>query len=186
MIKTLKDIKLFNTKEITEIKELKKEYKRLAFIHHPDSKTGNLETMKQVNNEYDYLLQHISLLTQKTCKPDLNNCYDAEFKRIIESLIKLNLKNITIEVVGFFIYINGITKDMTTERQLLKSISWTAKNGKPVKFRYNSKQKNWYYSPSWYIRRGKKTYSMEQKRTMYGSDTYNTTDKQAPKNVELA
>ena len=37
--------------------ELRKRYKKLAFENHPD-RGGNTETMKAINNEYDFLKEH--------------------------------------------------------------------------------------------------------------------------------
>ena len=36
------------------LEELKKEFRRLAMIHHPD-RGGDVETMKEINNEYDMM-----------------------------------------------------------------------------------------------------------------------------------
>ena len=43
---------------ITTIEEAKKLYRELAKQHHPD-KGGDVEIMKQVNNEYDFLCAKI-------------------------------------------------------------------------------------------------------------------------------
>lgn len=42
------------------LEELKKEFRRLAMIHHPD-RGGNVETMKEINNEYDMMFPVLKL-----------------------------------------------------------------------------------------------------------------------------
>lgn len=46
-------------KNCHSLSELKKEYRRLCKIHHPD-KGGNDETMKAINNEYLWAEQELS------------------------------------------------------------------------------------------------------------------------------
>jgi len=40
------------------VEELKKQYKRLAFRHHPD-RGGNAEHMKEINAEYDKFFERL-------------------------------------------------------------------------------------------------------------------------------
>lgn len=52
------------------LEELKKEFRRLAMVHHPD-RGGDVETMKEINNEYDMMfpvlkLQHNQTAAQPT------------------------------------------------------------------------------------------------------------------------
>lgn len=42
------------------LEELKKEFRRLAMIHHPD-RGGDVETMKEINNEYDMMFPVLKL-----------------------------------------------------------------------------------------------------------------------------
>lgn len=42
-------------KNVKDLKDLKKQFKKLAMEYHPDRPTGNAEIMKIVNNEYDEL-----------------------------------------------------------------------------------------------------------------------------------
>ena len=51
-------MKYFNN--INTLDELKKEYRRLAMIHHPD-RGGDEETMKLINNEYDKMFPVLKL-----------------------------------------------------------------------------------------------------------------------------
>jgi curved DNA-binding protein CbpA len=38
--------------------ELKKEYRRVALLHHPDTRHGDTEIMKAVNAEHDAYSKH--------------------------------------------------------------------------------------------------------------------------------
>lgn len=47
------------------LEELKKEFRRLVMIHHPD-RGGDVETMKEINNEYDALFPALKLKHNQT------------------------------------------------------------------------------------------------------------------------
>jgi len=46
--------KILGLQDFASLDEIKKEYRRLALIHHPD-RGGNLERMKLINSAYDIL-----------------------------------------------------------------------------------------------------------------------------------
>ncbi len=52
-------------KNINTLDELKKEFRRLAMLHHPD-RGGDTETMKQINVEYDMLFPVLKAAYNKT------------------------------------------------------------------------------------------------------------------------
>lgn len=64
------------------LEELKKEFRRLAMIHHPD-RCGDVETMKEINNEYDMMFPVLKLKynqsaaepTHETAKSTRNEFY---------------------------------------------------------------------------------------------------------------
>jgi hypothetical protein len=63
---------------------------------------------------------------------------------------------VTIEIIGFFIWVSGNTKPY---RDILKE----------HKFKWHSKKLNWYLAPAWYVKMNRsKDYSMADIRTMYG------------------
>ena len=47
---------------IKTLDDLKKEYRLLAMIHHPD-RGGDVETMKEINNEYDMMFPVLKAAT---------------------------------------------------------------------------------------------------------------------------
>jgi curved DNA-binding protein CbpA len=119
----------------TNLQELKSLYFKLAKQYHPDLSTGNLEIMKQINNEYDYL---------KTVLKNADNTKQAEqestdtletFKDIIDQLIKY--ETITIQVVGSWLWIYDVKKEDKEIHAVLKE----------NKFFYNSKRNIWQRKP---------------------------------------
>ena len=55
-------------KTCKNLSELKKEYRRLAFMYHPDH-GGNPEAMKDLNNAYDKAKQALNRPQQPKSKP---------------------------------------------------------------------------------------------------------------------
>ena len=126
-------------KDAKNLQELKKLYFTLAKQLHPDH-GGNDEQMKQLNNEYDYLK---TVLHNEDPKKDNNNheqktykenifSMDA-FKDIIEDL--LHYPNITIEIIGSWLWISG-SGTFTIKDEILKE-KFSCKWSKP--------QKKWYW-----------------------------------------
>jgi hypothetical protein len=141
------------------LEELKKEYKRLAMLHHPD-RGGNLETMQAVNNEYDELFP---LLKNRHNKDNPKNQTTEDinmYKDIINELIKYN--NITIELCGTWLYVYG---------EGTKAIKNTIKG---MGFWWASKKSMWYLKPEGYITKGHKSWSMDAIRETYGSNKLET------------
>ena len=132
------------------IKELKKEYKRLAFENHPD-RGGDTETMKSINAEYEKALE---ILKVAGCNEDKQNTEVAgDFIDIINKII--NLEGITIDIMGDWIWVKGNTYP---HRETLKA------NG----FYFASKKKAWYYKPVGYVKKGNREYSYSEIESMFG------------------
>ena len=142
-------------KNCTTKEECKKMYKKLAFKHHPD-RGGDLDTMKEINNEFDWIMKNGIF---KSAKKDAKKDYDfstSQFKDIIEQLIKFD--NIIIDIVGCFIWIKGNTYPIKEE---LKALG----------FRYSKNKKSWYIAPVEYMQNRKsykRQYSMEEIKNKYG------------------
>jgi hypothetical protein len=133
----------------TTIDDLKKQYKAWAFRLHPDV-GGTDEAMKILNSEYEAAIAKIGKNLNKKYS------YDEDFITIIDELIRLNMKNVTVEIMGFFIWVYGNTKPYKDQLKALKL--W-----------WHSKKKCWYYKPNWYVKKGRKQYSFEEIRNAYGS-----------------
>lgn len=140
------------------LEELKKAYKKLALLYHPD-RGGTDEEMVQINNEYDELFEQLKNIhrnkdgefyqKESTETPQ-------EWREIISQLLALKMENVLIEVIGSFLWISGNTKPYKEELKAL-GLKW------------GRKKQAWYLSPKGYRRYGKKDYKMDEIRGMYGS-----------------
>ena len=144
--------------------ELKKQYRKLAMLHHPD-RGGNLGTMKAINNEHDALFEVL--------KTDQNRRADAdttgrtkhttetaeEFRDILEIL--LHLDGLEVELCGCWLWISGDTK---ANKDALKAAGCRWSNGK----------KMWYWRHPEDAQRYHKghKYSIDDIRTKYGSQVF--------------
>ena len=133
-------------KNVNSIEELKREYRRLVMIHHPDH-GGDTATMQAINAEHD--ADH-----QTTETPE-------EFREIIDALLRMD--GVEVELCGSWLWIGGNTRAHKDEL-------------KAAGCRWSSNKKLWYWrheedSSSWH--RGK-TYSMGRIRMKYGSQYFGT------------
>jgi curved DNA-binding protein CbpA len=140
------------------LEELKSAYRKLAMIHHPD-RGGNTETMKAVNAEYDLLFEvlknvHRTKDGEKYTSRQPTSETAENFKDLIAELMRMD--EITIEVIGCFVWVTGNTKQY---KEQLKSL----------RFLWHSKKSAWYLKPEDYKRQSRKDYSFDEIRTMYGS-----------------
>lgn len=144
----------------TTVEQLKAEYKKLAMKHHPD-RGGNTSDMQEINNEYDILfakLKNIHATAEgKTYKANKETTETPEeFKNIINSLI--NLKGINIELCGSWLWLTGNTRE---HKEKLKGLH----------FKWSKSKCAWYYHSNDYRKSSRKTYSLEEIRDLYGSET---------------
>ena len=154
-------LKYFKT--CKSVEECKKLYKKLAFKHHPD-RGGDLDTMKAINAEFDYVMENnIFKSSKKDTKKDTKKDYDffsILFKDIISALVRLD--GLEIEITGCFIWVTGNTYP---QKDIIKSLG----------FRYSKNKKAWYIAPPEYFaqkRSYKKSYSMNDIRSKYGSTRF--------------
>lgn len=140
------------------IQDVKTQYKKLVYQFHPDRKTGNLETMKRINNEYEFVFEWvknhpINEQEEKTSKfADVNDGY----REILEKVIFI--PNIYIEICGCWVWITGDTKPV---KDIIKQAG----------FSWAVKKKAWYWKPYEQKRRKHKEWDMDQIRNVYGSQT---------------
>lgn len=149
-------MKWFNNPQTLE--ELKKQYKKLALANHPD-RGGNTQNMQDINNEYDKLFEQLknkhTAANGETYTKETAETIN-EFKDIINKII--NLDGVNIEVCGSWIWLTGNTYSY---RELLKGL----------KFRFSNNKKAWYYHNEEYRKHGKKSYTLDEIRDLYGSET---------------
>ena len=139
-------------KGVEGINEAKKIYKQLAKKLHPDV-GGDEESFKLLNAIYTDLIEH-KIYFSNDIKIDI------ELEKII-SLI-LHFENITIELVGSWIWVNGDTREI---KEKLKEIG----------FKWASKKMMWYFGEM--KSKNPTPKSMEEIKNKYGSETLKTKNK---------
>lgn len=150
---------------INTLEDLRKQYKELLKQHHPDN-GGNLEIMQAVNAEYDKLFkilknQHESNYSSDsdTANTNYNNMkYDfAEDEKLREMLNRIiHFTGIDIELVGAWVWVSGNT--YACKKKL-----------KELGFRWASQKKMWYWHSEAFRKKSRKTLSMDDIRSYYGS-----------------
>ncbi len=117
---------------INSLEELRKEYKRLVKLNHPDN-GGSLDTIKIINVEYERIFVVLKNADSQTANKDkYNSGIDRAMRKVIDNIINLN---IVIEICGSWIWISGNTFPV---KDALKA------NG----FRWAPKKKMWqWHSP---------------------------------------
>ena len=138
--------------EVTGINEAKKVYKTLAKKLHPDV-GGSEEEFKILNSVYTDLIEH-KIYFSNDFKIDL------DLEKIISQI--LHFENITIELVGSWIWLSGDTKEI---KDKLKELG----------FKWASKKKMWYYGEM--KGRNPQEKSIDEIKAKYGSETLKTNDK---------
>ncbi len=158
---------------IRTLEELRKQYKELLKLHHPDN-GGSLETMQEINAEYDKLFKILKNQYENNCSSNntsaennySNMKYDfAEDEKLREMLNKIiHFDRIDIELVGAWIWLSGNTYSCKKE---LKEFG----------FKWASQKKMWYWHSEAFRKRSRKTLSMDDIRSYYGSTSIKNTDK---------
>ena len=133
--------------EVTGINEAKKVYKTLAKKLHPDV-GGSEEEFKLLNAIYNDFIEN-KIYFSNEFKIDL------DLEKIISQI--LHFENITIELVGSWIWISGDTKEI---KDKLKELG----------FKWASKKKMWYYGEMKGKSHGEK--SLDEIKDKYGSKTF--------------
>ena len=158
-------------KNINTLEELRKQYRDLLKIHHPDN-GGNVSDMQEINAEYDKLFKvpknrHESKTAdnkESNAKTDFNNMKydfseDAKLREVLQQII--TFEGINIEIVGCWIWVDGNTYDY---KDTLKSIG----------FKWAREKKKWYFHTEAFRKRSHKKLSMEDIRNYYGSTEVET------------
>ena len=139
--------------EVTGINEAKKVYKTLAKKLHPDV-GGSEEEFKLLNAIYNDFIEN-KIYFSNDFKIDL------DLEKIISQI--LHFENITIELVGSWIWLSGDTKEI---KEKLKELG----------FKWASKKKMWYYGEMKGKSHGEK--SLDEIKDKYGSKTFKKKEKE--------
>ena len=157
--------KYFNN--INTLEELRKQYKELLKIHHPDN-GGNVADMQEINAAYDQLFKvlkdkHESKTESSTKESSYENMkYDFTEDTMLREMLNkiIGFTGITIEVCGSWIW---VFNSYNFRKEL-----------KEMEFRFASKKKAWYWHSDSFRKRSHKTLSMEDSRSRYGSTEVET------------
>ena len=157
--------KYFN--KINTLEELRKQYKELLKIHHPDN-GGNVADMQEINAAYDQLFKglkdkHDSKTESSTKESSYENMkYDFTEDTMLREMLNkiIGFTGITIEVCGSWIWV-------------FNSYNYR-KELKEMGFKFASKKKAWYWHSESFRKRSHNTLSMEDIRCYYGSTEVET------------
>ena len=167
--------KYFNMK-LESLADLKKEYRELALKHHPD-KGGSVETMAEINNEYEKLFK----ILKQGKKVHVGNDEYADSSELAEDFIYIinaiiNLEGVVIKLVGEWLWVTGDTAKYKTVF-------------KANRFRWSVNKKAWYYNPDpeW-RKKSRKKLSLGEIERFYGSkridkSSYKSNTKQTAKQI---
>jgi hypothetical protein len=138
-------------KECLSLDEAKREYKRLALLHHPD-RGGDTATMQEINRQYEEIMKN-PFFDFCNAKQEAREDF-IKFPEIIDKIIRFD---ITIEVCGNWIWLSGNTYEY---REELKKIG----------FFFAPKKTMWYWRPKDFKSANNKPKEMDYIRSKYGSD----------------
>jgi hypothetical protein len=138
-------------KACQDLKEVKRRYKELALLHHPD-RGGDTATMQEVNNQYEQIIKNPFFNFNQESK-----VYQEDFliyPELIDQVLKL--PGIIVELIGDWLWISGNTYP---HKDKLKALG----------FFFAPKKTMWYYRPPEYKSSKGKPKTIEEIRNKYGS-----------------
>jgi len=140
---------------VTTLTELRKEYRRLAFIYHPD-KGGDTVLMQILNDSYVRLSE--KLIKENEEFSEGRKEYEMQVSEEIRQMLDriMFLKGVDIEVIGGWIWITGNTFAIRTT---LKSLG----------FMFSHPKTAWYWHKGEYRKKNGKIQSMDEMRGFWGS-----------------
>ncbi|MDA9558179.1 J domain-containing protein [Vibrio sp.] len=152
---------LLNISGKVDKNQVKKAYKKASIKFHPDKNPSNKHLMVSINCAYDFLksiLENQSEISEDIEDKIKGICAE-ELQKILDELV--NLEGLEIEICGNWIWVTGETK---------KHKDKLGKNG--IGLFYAKKKKSWYYRPSDYKSKSRKSHSMDEIRKKYGSNEF--------------
>lgn len=145
----------------TTLEALKKEYRRLCKLYHPDL-GGDTATMAAINDEYDaafHRFQSGNTTTQAADEPHAAEEAPEAFRAVISRLVIL--AGIDIEICGSWVWVTGNTYP---NREALKAAG----------LRYAKSKAAWYWKPEGSRSKARRSYTMEEIRELHGSERIRT------------
>ncbi len=153
-------MKWFN--EVTNIDELRVQYKRLLMKYHPDN-GGKVSDMQEINAEYDALFVRLKAKRENdghSSKHDENE-ENMAFKEVLNTIIGYHME---IEIIGSWIW----CFNCYAYKDRLKEIG----------FKFSPKKKAWCWHYGDYHKHHKEEISLDDIRVKYGSQKVTNETKQ--------
>ena len=154
---------------VSSLEQLRKQYRDLLKQYHPDNVNGSTEACQEINAEYDRLFKvlkdkHESKSADSSSSSDAKqsaynqNMYDWENDKALREVLQkiVNFDGIEIEVVGYFIWVDGNTYP---HKEALKQIG----------FIWSKQRRKWYWHDGEYRRYSNKKLSFADIQNRYGS-----------------
>ena len=153
-------------KNVTTLEELRKEYKRLVKQYHPDN-GGDPETIKAINAEYDQMFDILKDADTTNANSKNAKRWDKEEDQKIREAINriIHLENITIEIIGCWVWVSGNTYPVKSEL-------------KEAGYKFSGNRKSWYWHSDEQKRKGASKRSMDELKAFYGCETVEKEKKQ--------
>lgn len=139
-------------KNISSLEELRKQYKDLLKVFHPDNSGGSEEACKTINQEYESLFADLKAGKIHEASDDKENFYDsmkwdaAEDEALREKLSKIiHFPDLNITIVGNWIWLDGNTYPI---KDTLKAEG----------FKWAREKKKWYWHSEAFRKRSHKNF----------------------------
>lgn len=145
---------------VRTLDELRKEYRRLAMIYHPD-KGGSTILMQELNDRYERLSKKLinSNPEFSEAKKEWEQQVSEDIRDMLDHIIFL--KGVDIEVIGSWIWITGNTFQV---RVTLKNAG----------FNFSHQKCAWYWHKGEYRKKNGTLKSLEEVRQFWGSRKVST------------
>ena len=157
--------------------EIKTAYHSLAKLNHPDI-GGDTKTMQAINAAYLKALAGLDgQVSMGSDQQEHTYRYNPDIEQAVidklAELFALHMKNVTIELVGTWIWVYG-TSDPEQTRPYTKLLGSNAKGVKKgekpgLGLKWHAKRHKWYFGRKSYYRRTNTAVSFAHIRYMYGS-----------------
>jgi hypothetical protein len=139
--------------------DIKALFRKLSMKHHPDMAGGDTDTMQQLNEVYQAVLKKMAGFTWKADGRDHTYRYDRATETELAEMISkvISIEGVTVEIIGTWLWVSGDTYDC---KSYLKECGFKWARGK----------KSWYFHTGSYRKFSKKSYGMDDIRSMWGSE----------------